>query len=160
MDKAEYRNALKTLRLSQVRAARWLGISARTSQAYALGERPIPRVVELCLRRIPNTAGTPANGNSARPAGKCRSVSRRALANRQSNSRDRAPCQSAERSRMAPYETATGRDTPTALPAISAADRAREAVAPPSRPTSAFSNAVGARGNARPEREQSRRCHS
>jgi hypothetical protein len=50
MDKHQYRAALKTLRLSQVRAARWLGISGRTSQAYALGERPIPKVVELCIR--------------------------------------------------------------------------------------------------------------
>lgn len=50
MDKDEYRAALRTLRLSQVRAARWLGISCRTSQAYALGERSIPHVVALCLR--------------------------------------------------------------------------------------------------------------
>jgi hypothetical protein len=50
MDKNEYRAALKTLRLSEVRAARWLGVSCRTSQAYALGERPIPHVVEVCIR--------------------------------------------------------------------------------------------------------------
>jgi hypothetical protein len=51
MDAAEYRAALKAMRLSQVRAARWMGISGRTSQAYALGERPIPRVVALCIRK-------------------------------------------------------------------------------------------------------------
>jgi hypothetical protein len=51
MDATEYRAALKAMRLSQVRAGRWLGISGRTSQAYALGERPIPRVVELCIRK-------------------------------------------------------------------------------------------------------------
>jgi hypothetical protein len=50
MDAAEYRAALKAMRLSQVRAGRWLGISGRTSQAYALGERPIPHVVALCIR--------------------------------------------------------------------------------------------------------------
>jgi hypothetical protein len=51
MDRDEYRAALRAMRLSQTRAARWLGISGRTSQAYALGERPIPRVVALCIRK-------------------------------------------------------------------------------------------------------------
>jgi hypothetical protein len=51
MDAAEYRAALKAMHLSQVRAGRWLGISGRTSQAYALGERPIPHVVALCIRK-------------------------------------------------------------------------------------------------------------
>jgi hypothetical protein len=51
MDATEYRAALKAMRLSQVRAGRWLGISGRTSQAYALGERPIPHVVALCIRK-------------------------------------------------------------------------------------------------------------
>jgi hypothetical protein len=46
MDGTEYRAAIKAMRLSQVRAARWLGISGRTSQAYALGERPT-RLVRL-----------------------------------------------------------------------------------------------------------------
>jgi hypothetical protein len=50
MDSSEYRAALKAMNLSQVRAGRWLGISGRTSQAYALGERPIPHVVALCIR--------------------------------------------------------------------------------------------------------------
>ena len=50
MHATEYRAALKAMRLSQVRAGRWLGISVRTSQAYALGERPIPHVVALCIR--------------------------------------------------------------------------------------------------------------
>jgi hypothetical protein len=50
MDATEYRAALKAMRLSQVRAGRWLGISVRTSQAYALGERSIPHVVALCIR--------------------------------------------------------------------------------------------------------------
>jgi hypothetical protein len=54
MDGAEYRAALTAMRLSQVRAARWLGISGRTSQAYALGERPIPHVVGLCIRAYVN----------------------------------------------------------------------------------------------------------
>jgi hypothetical protein len=51
MDAIEYRAALKSMHLSQVRAGRWLGISGRTSQAYALGERPIPQVVALCIRK-------------------------------------------------------------------------------------------------------------
>jgi hypothetical protein len=46
----EPRAGPRGMRLSQVRAARWLGISGRTSQAYALGERPIPHVVALCIR--------------------------------------------------------------------------------------------------------------
>lgn len=50
MDATEYRAALKAMHLSQVRAARWMGISVRTSQAYALGERPIPHVVALLIR--------------------------------------------------------------------------------------------------------------
>jgi hypothetical protein len=50
MDRDEYRAALNAMRLSQTRAARWLGISVRTSQGYALGERPIPHVVALCIR--------------------------------------------------------------------------------------------------------------
>jgi hypothetical protein len=51
MDATEYRAALRAMRLSQVRAARWMGVSGRTSQAYALGERPIPHVVAVCIRK-------------------------------------------------------------------------------------------------------------
>jgi hypothetical protein len=50
MDPDEYRAALRAMRLSQTRAARWMDISIRTSQAYALGERPIPHVVALLIR--------------------------------------------------------------------------------------------------------------
>jgi hypothetical protein len=50
MDATEYRAALRAMHISQVRAARWMGISVRTSQAYALGERPIPHVVALLIR--------------------------------------------------------------------------------------------------------------
>jgi hypothetical protein len=42
MDRDEYRAALRAMHLSQTRAARWMGISVRTSQGYALGERRLP----------------------------------------------------------------------------------------------------------------------
>lgn len=42
MNAKQYRNALKQLGWSQVKAAEELGIHARTSRKYALGERPIP----------------------------------------------------------------------------------------------------------------------
>jgi hypothetical protein len=50
MDATEYRIALKAMHLSQTRAARWMGISVRTSQRYALGEAEIPHVVALLIR--------------------------------------------------------------------------------------------------------------
>lgn len=48
----EYRLTLKSLGLSQVAAARLLGVDARTSRRWALGEVSIPRAVELLLRRM------------------------------------------------------------------------------------------------------------
>lgn len=53
MTSDEYREAIQSLGLSQHRAAKWLGISPRTSQGYALGERRIPGPVErLLLKEI------------------------------------------------------------------------------------------------------------
>jgi hypothetical protein len=49
MTKDDYRTALETLGLSQVAAAKVLGIADRTSRAYALGERPVPEPVALAL---------------------------------------------------------------------------------------------------------------
>jgi hypothetical protein len=45
MTKDDYRAALAALGLSQVAAAKVLGIADRTSRAYALGERPVPEPV-------------------------------------------------------------------------------------------------------------------
>jgi hypothetical protein len=52
MTKHDYRTALETLGLSQIAAAKVLGISDRTSRAYALGERPVPAPVALALRLL------------------------------------------------------------------------------------------------------------
>ena len=49
MTKHDYRTALETLGLSQIAAAKVLGIADRTSRDYALGERPVPAPVALAL---------------------------------------------------------------------------------------------------------------
>ena len=46
----QYKAAIKQLGLSQVAAARWLGISPRQSQSYAIGEYPVPEPVAKLLR--------------------------------------------------------------------------------------------------------------
>ena len=46
----QYRAAIAKLGLSQERAGLWLGIGKRTSQGYALGERPVPEPVAKLLR--------------------------------------------------------------------------------------------------------------
>lgn len=46
----QYRKALEALKLSQVRAGAFLGISSRTSQGYALGEYPVPEAIAKLLR--------------------------------------------------------------------------------------------------------------
>jgi hypothetical protein len=51
MTKRGYRTAIKTLGLSQVAAAKVLGIADRTSRAYALGERPVPEPVAIAATR-------------------------------------------------------------------------------------------------------------
>ncbi len=54
MNASQYKAALKVLGLSQHRAADWLGIGRRTSQAYAIGEWPLPKhiamLIRLCLK--------------------------------------------------------------------------------------------------------------
>jgi hypothetical protein len=52
MTKHGYRTAIKSLGLSQVAAAKVLGIADRTSRSYALGERPVPEPVALALRLL------------------------------------------------------------------------------------------------------------
>jgi hypothetical protein len=52
MTKHDYRTAFETLGLSQIAAAKVLGIADRTSRAYALGERPVPAPVALALRLL------------------------------------------------------------------------------------------------------------
>ena len=46
----QYRAAIKSLGLSQERAGRFLGVSLRASQAWALGENPVPVAVAKLLR--------------------------------------------------------------------------------------------------------------
>jgi hypothetical protein len=52
MTKHGYRTAIAILGLSQVAAAKVLGIADRTSRSYALGERPVPEPVALALRLL------------------------------------------------------------------------------------------------------------
>jgi hypothetical protein len=46
----QYRAAIAALGLSQVGAGRFLGVEARTSRRWALGESPVPSVVAMLLR--------------------------------------------------------------------------------------------------------------
>lgn len=50
MNAKQYQAAITKLGLSQVGAARWLGISTRTSQHYAGGTRPVPEPTAKLLR--------------------------------------------------------------------------------------------------------------
>lgn len=50
MTPKQYRAAIAQLELSQVRAAKFLGVSGRTSQNWALGTRPIPVATAKLLR--------------------------------------------------------------------------------------------------------------
>lgn len=54
MTPIQYKAAIKGLGLNQRSAGEWLGISLRQSQAYAIGEAPVPETVakllRLCLR--------------------------------------------------------------------------------------------------------------
>lgn len=49
MDHITYREAIKRLGLSQGQAASLFGVDARTSRRWALGEKPVPHAVALCL---------------------------------------------------------------------------------------------------------------
>jgi hypothetical protein len=52
MTKHDYCAALEVLGLSWIAAAKVLGIAARTSRDYALGERPVPELIALGLRLL------------------------------------------------------------------------------------------------------------
>ncbi len=56
----EYRTLLAALGLSQVGAAQLLGVDARTSRRWALGERDIPAPAERFLRYIERSKTSPA----------------------------------------------------------------------------------------------------
>jgi DNA-binding transcriptional regulator YiaG len=48
----QYRAAIETLGLSQVAAAKLLGVDARTSRRWACGERDVPPPAERFLRYL------------------------------------------------------------------------------------------------------------
>jgi transcriptional regulator with XRE-family HTH domain len=50
MTSNQYRQALKKLGLSQVRAAMFLGVSIRSAHGWANGENPVPEPVAMLLR--------------------------------------------------------------------------------------------------------------
>lgn len=52
MSAADYRDALQRLGLTQAAAARLIGVDARTSQKWALGERRVPSAVIKLLAYI------------------------------------------------------------------------------------------------------------
>jgi hypothetical protein len=62
---AEYRSALAALGLSQVGAARFLGVGERTSRNWALGESDIPPPVQRFLRYLIAAGVSPDEVESA-----------------------------------------------------------------------------------------------
>lgn len=60
MDASEYRALIAELGLTQVEAARFLGVSDRTSRAWALGQNDVPPAIALFLRYLAADAVTPA----------------------------------------------------------------------------------------------------
>lgn len=50
MEPDEFRQALAELNLSQHALGKWFKIGKRTSQGYALGERPVPGPTAILLR--------------------------------------------------------------------------------------------------------------
>ncbi len=50
MTSAQYRDAIARLDLSQVAAGKFLGVNARTSRHWALGESRVPHAVAILLR--------------------------------------------------------------------------------------------------------------
>jgi hypothetical protein len=56
----QYRATIETLGLTQVGAARILGVDERTSRKWALGERPVPATVSGFLTYLCETRRTPA----------------------------------------------------------------------------------------------------
>lgn len=58
MTSDQYRNAIETLGMSQVAAAKLLGVDARTSRRWASGERDVPAPAERFLRYLIATGKT------------------------------------------------------------------------------------------------------
>ena len=52
MTPKQYKAALKTIGISNYKAAPWLGIALRTAQNYASGERPVPATLARLLRLV------------------------------------------------------------------------------------------------------------
>ena len=50
MTHTEYRAAIAALGLSQLGAGRFLGVSPRRAQSWALGERPVPVSIAMLLQ--------------------------------------------------------------------------------------------------------------
>ncbi|MCD9821172.1 hypothetical protein [Bradyrhizobium japonicum] len=50
MDGAEYQRAIKRLDLTQVEAARFLGVDETTSRRWVAERSPVPRAVAMLLR--------------------------------------------------------------------------------------------------------------
>lgn len=61
MTPPEYRAALTALGLSQLAAGRLLGVDARTSRRWALGEREVPPPAARFLRYLIATKANPAD---------------------------------------------------------------------------------------------------
>jgi len=64
MTHTEYRDAIESLGMSQVGAARLFGVDPRTSRRWALGELPVPRAVELALKLMLKYGVTVADAQS------------------------------------------------------------------------------------------------
>ena len=69
MTTAQYNKALETLGLSQGRAAKLMGLSIRTTNGYATGERKIPKLVQLYLELLikNDKKENPRKQNTQRP---------------------------------------------------------------------------------------------
>jgi hypothetical protein len=50
MTSRQYRAAIETLGLSQIRAGKFLGVPTKTSSRWALGESRVPEAVSMLLR--------------------------------------------------------------------------------------------------------------
>lgn len=67
MDHKQYRAALERMGLTQTGAATCLGIDARTSRRYALGECPVPLTVEKLLGYMEGIHGSVERAKAKRP---------------------------------------------------------------------------------------------
>lgn len=68
MTPKQFRTALDRLHLSQLGAARLLGVAPRTAQGYALGETSVPEPIAVLLRLMADGKITPADIETARRA--------------------------------------------------------------------------------------------